>query len=435
MNETSLRNNRDFRLLWVGGLCSGLGSTMAALALPLLVLAETGSPAQAGLVGSVCAAAVVVSLLPSGAVADAVERRRLMILGQTFAAVPAAALAVAVFAGVAPLPVVLAVAVTGSVFGTLYAPAAGALLASAVPAALLGRAAAQLQARSAAARLAGPLLGGLLFAWSPALPFVAEAAGLAGSVLCLLAVRARALPAGRARAALRPAHLLGGLKFLWGNRFLRAATLCFGAGLNAAFAGVMTALIASGALRDPTGRASSLVVSAAAAGTLAGALLAAPLRAHARPRAAMAAAGWTCATAVAVLAFAGGPVPTALLIATCLLVAGFGNAAFAAVLLTAVPQDLMGRVQSAAGLMSMALLPLGPLGGGLLLENLGHRLTFLAFAAVIACCAAVATAARPPAVPRSPMPPAVLRDLIPAAPKPDAAGIHGRPSQAVTDKQ
>jgi MFS family permease len=391
--------NRDFRLLWIGGLCSGLGGNAAALAVPLLVLAETGSPARAGLVGSASAVAVVASMLPGGALADAVERRRLMIAGQTVAALSAAVLAAAVLAGSAPLAVVLTVAVIGSMLSTLYAPAAGALLAAAVPAELLGRAAARLQARTAAARLAGPLLGGLLFSWSAALPFIAEAAGLLGSVACLHLVRTRSEPAVRATTALRPAHLLGGLRYVWRNRFLRAATMFFGAGLNAAFTGVMTALIASGALRDPSGGASSFVVAAAAAGTLGGALLAVPLRAHERPRTAMAAAGWTCTAAVSLLAFFSGPLPSSVLIAACLLVAGVGNAAFAAVLLTATPRDLIGRVQNAAGLVSLGLVPLGPLAGGALLEAVGHRWTFLAFAAVIAACATVATAVGSPRTP------------------------------------
>lgn len=49
----SLSRNRDFTLLWVGGVLSDVGSFSAGLAMPLLVLAITGSPAQAGLVGTV----------------------------------------------------------------------------------------------------------------------------------------------------------------------------------------------------------------------------------------------------------------------------------------------------------------------------------------------------------------------------------------------
>ncbi|MGH3047445.1 MAG: MFS transporter [Gaiellaceae bacterium] len=46
-----LRRNRDFQLLWSGQAVSVLGSRMSSIAYPLLVLALTGSPAKAGIVG------------------------------------------------------------------------------------------------------------------------------------------------------------------------------------------------------------------------------------------------------------------------------------------------------------------------------------------------------------------------------------------------
>src|SRR2546421_9603556 len=60
MTSAPLRANRDFRLIWVGGLLAGFGSQVATLALPLLVLADTGSPAKAGLVSSVSLTALLV---------------------------------------------------------------------------------------------------------------------------------------------------------------------------------------------------------------------------------------------------------------------------------------------------------------------------------------------------------------------------------------
>lgn len=47
-----LWRNRDFQLLWSGQLVSTIGSQVSLLAFPLLVLAITHSPAQAGLVGA-----------------------------------------------------------------------------------------------------------------------------------------------------------------------------------------------------------------------------------------------------------------------------------------------------------------------------------------------------------------------------------------------
>ncbi len=75
---TPLRSNRDFRLLWMSGLFAVLGSQMSALALPLLILKETGSAVQAGTVGTVSICAVLITMLPGGVMADRVERRRLM---------------------------------------------------------------------------------------------------------------------------------------------------------------------------------------------------------------------------------------------------------------------------------------------------------------------------------------------------------------------
>src|SRR5258708_12804269 len=47
---TPLWRNRDFMLLWSGQLVSSVGSRVSLLAFPLLILAITHSPAQAGLI-------------------------------------------------------------------------------------------------------------------------------------------------------------------------------------------------------------------------------------------------------------------------------------------------------------------------------------------------------------------------------------------------
>ncbi len=75
----SLSRNRDFTLLWVGGVLSDVGSFSAGLAVPLLVLAITGSPAQAGLVGTVELVVGALGQLPGGALADRWNRRRVML--------------------------------------------------------------------------------------------------------------------------------------------------------------------------------------------------------------------------------------------------------------------------------------------------------------------------------------------------------------------
>ena len=50
--KRSLWRNRDYVLLWCGQAISEIGSSVSSLAFPLLVLAVTGSPAQAGIVAA-----------------------------------------------------------------------------------------------------------------------------------------------------------------------------------------------------------------------------------------------------------------------------------------------------------------------------------------------------------------------------------------------
>jgi MFS family permease len=187
---------RDFRLLWIGGLLAALGSQMSGLALPLLVLRQTGSAAEAGLVESVAVVSMLATMLPGGALADRFERRRLMQVCDVVTTLLCAALTLCVLTGHTPLVLVLAVVLAGAVLGNLYLPAAPALLRALVPDGQLGRASSRLQARSAAAKLVAPVIGGGLFAWHAAAPFAAETLGLVASATCLTLIRTKSYPNG-----------------------------------------------------------------------------------------------------------------------------------------------------------------------------------------------------------------------------------------------
>ena len=66
----SLWRHRDFLLLWGGQALSDIGGEVSLLAYPLLVLAFTHSPAQAGFVAALRAAPAMVLSLPAGALVD-----------------------------------------------------------------------------------------------------------------------------------------------------------------------------------------------------------------------------------------------------------------------------------------------------------------------------------------------------------------------------
>src|SRR5947209_18500891 len=76
----SLWHNHDYLLLWSGQIISLTGTGVSQLAFPLLVLALTGSPAQAGLAGALRGLPYFIFTLPGGALIDRWDRKRVMII-------------------------------------------------------------------------------------------------------------------------------------------------------------------------------------------------------------------------------------------------------------------------------------------------------------------------------------------------------------------
>src|SRR5260370_32608194 len=82
VKKISIWRNRDYVLLWYGQAISTIGSSVSELAFPLLVLAVTGSPAQAGLVAALRAPPANLFSLPARGVVDRWDPKRVMLLCQ-----------------------------------------------------------------------------------------------------------------------------------------------------------------------------------------------------------------------------------------------------------------------------------------------------------------------------------------------------------------
>src|ERR1700730_15056764 len=78
--SVSLWRNRDFLLLWGGQVVSAIGSQVSLLAFPWLILAITGSPAQAGVIAAIRTLPYILFGLPAGALVDRWNRKQVMIL-------------------------------------------------------------------------------------------------------------------------------------------------------------------------------------------------------------------------------------------------------------------------------------------------------------------------------------------------------------------
>src|SRR4051794_31827283 len=172
-----LRESRDLRLLVIGELFSGLGSQATLVAIPYQVYVLTGSAALVGLLGIVELVPIVVGSLLGGAIADRIERRRLLFAAQSAILVSAASLAAITFATTPPVPLIFA-------FAALLAAGAtvDSVTRSAIVPALAGdrlRAALSLTyGLHTASAVVGPAIGGLMIAaFGVGAAYAAQAAG------------------------------------------------------------------------------------------------------------------------------------------------------------------------------------------------------------------------------------------------------------------
>src|SRR5215471_15692239 len=91
----SLWRNRDYMLLWSGQALSDIGGAVSELAFPLLVLAVTHSPAQAGFVAALRALPATLFSLFAGVLVDRWDRKRVMLICDTGRAISLASIPIA----------------------------------------------------------------------------------------------------------------------------------------------------------------------------------------------------------------------------------------------------------------------------------------------------------------------------------------------------
>jgi MFS family permease len=103
VDTRGLRESRDFRLLTIGSIVTGLGTQAALVALPYQVYVISRSAFLTGLLGAVELGPLVALSLFGGALADRFDRRRLLLATQVALVAVASGLAAAALAGTPPL--------------------------------------------------------------------------------------------------------------------------------------------------------------------------------------------------------------------------------------------------------------------------------------------------------------------------------------------
>ena len=380
----ALRRNRDFLLLWSGQAVSAMGSSMAAIAYPLLALTATGSAARAGAVGFVGMAVAVLLRLPSGVLADRCPLKPLMVISDLVRAATTASIVIAVVAGRVTLPLLIAAAIVSSAGGTVFDSAQAVAVRHVVPSRQLPHALAQNEARGHIAGLTGQPIGGYLYGLGAALPVLADALSyLAGATLISL-IR-KPLHDRRRRLDQGPIwrDVSTGLRYVSRSAFLRITLLC-AAGINVVFAGLSLIVIAAQTANGTAAVHVGTAFSMGAAGGILGAWASAPIQRRLPPSALVSVFGWTATVALAALGQAHHTYVVGALLAVVFFTATPANAMLFAVQIDITPRELQGRVISAAMLTAGIAAPLGPLLGGFLFDHSGQAPTFLTFAAMVA---------------------------------------------------
>ncbi|MGC4808255.1 MFS transporter [Micromonospora sp. DT233] len=386
----SLWRNRAFNLLWVSQCLSDLGATMSNLALPLLVLYVTGSPTQAGLVGTAGLLVTLACRLPAGVLADRFDRRRLMVLCDVVRIGAYLALGVAVLAGAASLPMILVVAVIGAAGNAVFGTAEHAAVRNLVPAAQLSTAVARNEARTYGTQLAGPPLGGLLFGLGRSLPFLGNALTYLLSLVAVLLIR-EPMQQPRERAPESGgAAVAEGIRFVLANPFLRAL-LVIAAPLNMAFTGMIFALIVS---LQRSGTPPALVGVASTIfglGGFLGAFAAPMVQRWLRLPTLVVVLCWATAALMAVSTLFPTSVLAAVPLAAAVLLAPTANAVLFGYQAEITPDRLQGRVVSVIFLAATSAAALAPGLAGLLLAHFSTGTAMLVFPALVAVSAVTAT--------------------------------------------
>ena len=400
-----LWRNLQFQTLWIGASASTLGVSVADIAYPLTVLAVTGSPALAGLFAAVQAIGMLLAGLPAGVLADRYDSRTIVICTEAGRAAVTAVVAVALITGWRPLPVLFTAAALLGIGQAFKGAAQTLLLRSVVPAEQLTQALTQDEVRMNGSALAGPALGGALYAvrtLAHAVPFLFTAGSfltaLVSAALMKFMPRAPQGPVDRAAprtpnaSSARAGGMLAGVQTLWGQPVLRAATLLimFVNTIGAGFELIIIVILRHQAV--PTGTI-GLALGLGAAGGLAGAPLVQVLH-RLRPGVLLLAVAALDVLVLALLAVPFGPWWVAGLMFTVMLGLPAIRVLVDILVIRQAPPAQRGRVVAALMTLIGLGMPAGVAGCGLLLQYLPAQAAMLTLASAEAAAVAYCSTRR-----------------------------------------
>lgn len=393
----SLWSNRDFLLLWNGQAISTLGTNVSRLALPLLVLALTHSPAQAGLLTALRLLPYLLFSLPAGVLVDRWNRKTVMIVCDIARWLALGSVPLAFSLGALALVQLYIISFLEGTAYVFFSLAQISALPRVVAPAHLARAYALDTTTEYIGTLFGPGLGGLIIGLLPSvavgasLAYLTDSISYLASVVSLCFIRT-SFQSGRVAVKNFELHkdIAEGLRFLWRQPLLRHMALLTMM-INALLSPItlIVIVLAQGQLHLAVPMLGAILSAEGIGGVLGG--FAAPwlrIRLQFGQIVLCSVIVWSLAIGCLMLA----PSVSLLIIGTALVGVMWPiyGVTLVAYRLTITPDDLQGRVNSAFRFLSFGSEPAGAALGGILLAQLGPRPTLaLIEAGCVLCCLVV----------------------------------------------
>lgn len=379
MRRNGLWRQPDFLKLWAAQAVSEIGSRISRTAIPLAAVLVLGaSPFQMGILNGAGAAGILVFGLFTGAWADRLRRRPILIAADLGRAALLGSIPLAAAFGRLSLGHLVVVAAAAAVLTVLFDVAHQAYLPTLVEREELLDGNSKLALSGAVAEVAGPGLAGVLVEWITApMAILFDAVSFLFSAVFLSRIREPEPPPVRRAQPHLGREIAEGLRGAWNDPLLRAMA---GRTLTAAFflgfPGSLYFLFAVRELRLSPALLGA-VIAAGGVGSLAGAMVAERLgRRFGMGRTLIGSAlGIGAASLLVPLAHGSVAACSAFLAA-----AQLGDVAWPVYTIhetslrqAVTPTRLLGRVNSAMHLLFWGVLPLGALAAGALAEAVGMR--------------------------------------------------------------
>ncbi len=366
----SLWRNRDYMLLWSGQAISDLGGAMSELAFPLLVLAVTHSPAQAGFVAAMRALPATLFSLLAGVLVDRWNRKWVMLICDTGRALSLASIPVAYALGHLTIWQLYMTAFIEGTLMIVFILAKTAAVPQVVARAQLTTAVAQAEFVEGTTALVGPSLSGILYTLGAMFPFITDATSYLISIVTMVLIRT---PFQRERTPTHRnvwAEVTEGVLWVWHQPFILAMTLLMGAGAFV-FSGNTLVIIILAQRQHASAVVIGLIFAVGGIGAILGSLLAPRLQHRLTVGQSILLTRWYFVLSwplYALVPFL--PVLGALEFGT-----GFvdpiEDVPYFSHRLKLIPDELQGRVLSACRLFPGTMRPLGLALTGILIQHIG----------------------------------------------------------------